>query len=240
MDAGSGRGVKKRGTSEAGEHLLDAAEERIRAEATMTVDPVMGTISRKEARRLSAKATRPLALDDCTALGVPAGQVVQDGELTLRLTDTSYAPSSLAAYAHKERLRLAEDAGCLDLAMDASVTVRPENSLERMLAHQLAAAHASAMRLMASADGWLREAETSAGFASQAGTHRAQIASVEAARLTSAAARMMSTFQDGMATLAKLRTGGRQTVTVQHVHVSEGGQAVIAGRMTPGKTRQRR
>ncbi len=231
--------MKKRGTSEAGEHLLDAAEERIRAEATMTADPVMGAISRREARRIADKATRPLTLDECTALGVPADKMVRDGELTVRLADTSYSPGSLAAHAHKERLRLAQDAGCLDLAMDASATMRPVNSFERMLAHQLAAAHAHAMHLFARAEEWQREAEAHAGHVSQAHMQRAQIACIEAARCTSAAARLMAAFQDGMATLARLRTGGQQIVTVQHVHVSEGGQAVVAGSVATRKPRRR-
>ena len=33
--------------------------------------------------------------------------------------------------------------------------------------------------------------------------------------------------KDGMLTLQRLRTGGNQTVTVQHVNVQPGGQAVI-------------
>lgn len=51
--------------------------------------------------------------------------------------------------------------------------------------------------------------------------------SVEQARLANVAARLMTTFQQGMATFQKLRTGGNQTVTVQHVHIESGGQAVI-------------
>jgi len=40
-------------------------------------------------------------------------------------------------------------------------------------------------------------------------------------------------------TLAKLRTGGRstQTVVVRHVHVTDGGQAVVTGEMTAGGPR---
>jgi hypothetical protein len=52
---------------------------------------------------------------------------------------------------------------------------------------------------------------------------------VEVARLSNAAARMMQIFQEGLLVLQKLRTGGKQTVVVQHVQVSDGGQAVIAG-----------
>jgi hypothetical protein len=45
-----------------------------------------------------------------------------------------------------------------------------------------------------------------------------------------AAARAMSAFNEGMLTLAKVRTGGRQNVVVQHVDV-RGGQAVVAGQV---------
>ena len=44
---------------------------------------------------------------------------------------------------------------------------------------------------------------------------------------------MMKTFQQGMLTLQKMRTGGRQEVLVQHVTVSNGGQAVVAGQLAP-------
>ena len=49
-----------------------------------------------------------------------------------------------------------------------------------------------------------------------------------------AAARLMSVFQDGALTLQKLRTGGSQVVTVQHVSVAPGAQAVIGNVSTGG------
>jgi hypothetical protein len=45
---------------------------------------------------------------------------------------------------------------------------------------------------------------------------------------------MMAAYQDGLLCLQRLRTGGKQTVVVQHVQVSDGGQAVIAGSMKAG------
>lgn len=57
---------------------------------------------------------------------------------------------------------------------------------------------------------------------------------VEMARLSNASARMIQVYQEGLLTLQKLRTGGKQTVVVQHVQVGEGGQAVIAGNMKAG------
>jgi hypothetical protein len=57
------------------------------------------------------------------------------------------------------------------------------------------------------------------------------------ARLSNAAARMMHVYQEAFLALQKIRTGGKQTVVVQHVQVSEGGQAVITGSVKSGKDR---
>jgi len=44
---------------------------------------------------------------------------------------------------------------------------------------------------------------------------------------------MSATYQQGLLTLQRKRTGGSQHVTVKHIHqqvnVTEGGQAVVAG-----------
>ncbi len=46
--------------------------------------------------------------------------------------------------------------------------------------------------------------------------------------MAAASTRMIEAFQRGLLTLERLRDGGKQTVVVQHVAVSEGGQAVVA------------
>jgi len=53
-------------------------------------------------------------------------------------------------------------------------------------------------------------------------------------RITNTAVRLMNTYQKLFQTLHKLRTGGRQVVTVQHVNVEDGGQAVVAGEVKAG------
>ena len=52
--------------------------------------------------------------------------------------------------------------------------------------------------------------------------------------MANASAKMMDAFQKGTLALHKLRTGGTQTVTVQHVNVSDGGQAVVTGGFSSG------
>ncbi len=65
---------------------------------------------------------------------------------------------------------------------------------------------------------------------------REQVASVEAARLATAAARMMEATARTALTLDRLRNGYRQAVVVQHVAVGDGGQAVVAGAVAAGVT----
>ena len=130
------------------------------------------------------------------------------------------SPNLLAAAASKERMDLADRAKALNLAVDAAETIQPRNSLEKMLAHQLAAAHAHAMKLLAKSHAWARG--------------NSQAHSVEAARLAGAAARMMDSYQRGLLALDRLRNGGRQVVTVQHVTVADGGRAVVTGRVAAG------
>jgi hypothetical protein len=55
--------------------------------------------------------------------------------------------------------------------------------------------------------------------------------SIEAGRMMNASARMMESFQHGLLTIQKVRSGGRQTVVVQHVNVGDGGQAMVAGQV---------
>jgi len=113
------------------------------------------------------------------------------------------------------------------LAVDAADSIGAGNSLEKMLAHQMAVAHEASLRLMNRA------------LAYEAGARSMREGdSVEACRLTNAAARLMSVFQDGLLTLQRLRSGGNQTVTVQHVNVASGAQAVIGNVQTGGAKRR--
>lgn len=135
------------------------------------------------------------------------------------------SPGMLSASASRERMELTGNA--LTLAADAADSIQPRNSLEKMLAHQLAAAHRLAM-LFADRSGNMLEQ-----YRSYSGNH---VLSVEASRLANAAARMMAAFQDGFIALDRVRRGGRQTVKVvhQHVAVGPGGQAVVAGNLKSG------
>jgi hypothetical protein len=181
--------------------------------------------ARVKADRLDAEAD---ALLDITArTGAPL-RVGTGGEATTAMSVSSAfvdtlveCPDMVAVDAGRHRLALAEKAGALAIALDAAETVQAANSLEKMVAHQIAAAHVAAMGLQAEALALLRDFRESGG--------RYAILTTEAAKLTNASCRMMEMAQRGVATLHRLRNTGRQTIVVQHVHVGEGGRAVVAG-----------
>ena len=50
--------------------------------------------------------------------------------------------------------------------------------------------------------------------------------------MASAAARLLRAYATQVEALRRLRNGGSQTVRIEHVHVNEGGQAVI-GNLNP-------
>jgi hypothetical protein len=75
--------------------------------------------------------------------------------------------------------------------------------------------------------------------------NKREAANVRACRLAGAISRMSATYQQGLLTLQRKRTGGNQQVTVKHIHqqvnVTQGGQAVVAGEtVTRGQGERRR
>ena len=124
-------------------------------------------------------------------------------------------PNMISVEASEQRMEAALRVGVLQSAMDATLAAQAENSLEKMLCHQMAAAHHTAMTLLA--------------FALDP-----RLPPVEQARLTNASARMMQVYQEGLLALQRIRAGGKQTVVVQYVNVSDGGQAVVAGKLSRG------
>ena len=126
-----------------------------------------------------------------------------------RLVDTLKLPDVAALDASAHRLELLGRLGndCAAMALDAAASIKAENSLEKMLAHQLAVAHKTAL-----------EITDKATF---------QQDTVEKARMLNLACRMMETYQRGLLTLQRLRCNGEQKITVQYVTVGDGGQAII-------------
>ena len=143
-------------------------------------------------------------------------------------------PDMLAAEATEHRMSLTAGISgpALTLALEASESMGAANALERNLLHQMAAAHTVGMSMLAKAHAFTASASSWVPEGQQ------QMQSIEAARMAAAAARVLEASQRAALTLERLRHGGRQVVTVQHVTVREGGKAVVAGTMNPGDRRK--
>src|SRR5215831_1499501 len=152
--------------------------------------------------------------------------------------DTVANPDYVTAEASRDRLALANQAGSLGLALDAADTIQAQDSLEKMLVHQMAVLHRGMMRATARMD----EELDAAGVIDP---NKREAANVRACRLAGAISRMSASYQQALLTLQRKRTGGNQHVTVKHIHqqvnVTEGGQAVVAGdTVTRGPGERRR
>src|SRR4051812_38761483 len=137
----------------------------------------------------------------------------------------------LAAEATEHRMTLTAQVSdpALTLALEMSESLGARDALEQNLFHQIAASHTVGLVLLAKANAFATMA------VSWSSNERQQLQSIEAARMATAATRVLETAQRGMLTLERLRHGGQQIVTVQHVTVQEGGQAVVAGSVKPGR-----
>jgi hypothetical protein len=223
-----------------------AAQKRRRAHEERTRGARYGgEIAEYFAVPLEAEATALIGLPAAPDVG-PGGEVVRTHSLpdgaSLDVAPRNVGTRGVVRNTLAEgATRIAEDASVrrtdllmqssfnvLALGIDAAESIGAENSLEKMLAHQMAMGHEMAMRLGDRAMSYeLSRTEDQA----------------DACRCANATARLMTAFQGAVQTLQRLRTGGSQTVTVQHVNMAPGAQAVVGnvqmgGRLARGSRRK--
>jgi hypothetical protein len=191
--------------------LAIRAQQRAARAASKRSESLNEAVSNQMDEALAKREARSL-LQAPETLVAACGEAIRTDFRLDYLVDTLQNPNMVSVIASEHRLDLAAGVGSrvAESAVDAAESAQASNSLEKMLCHQMAAMHRAAMKLAA----------RSLDFESQP---------VEMARLSNAAARMMQVYQEAFLALQKIRTGGKQTVVVQHVQVSQGGQAVIAG-----------
>jgi hypothetical protein len=153
-------------------------------------------------RRISSDYARPYP---------PDGQA---REWWLRLKTAFGTTSSAFVDASLQQLIVAArlpGSGISEIAVNASLAfvegAKPQGEVECALVIQMACTHCAAMAVLKRVSG--------------GGPERS------AAAMASAASRLLRAYTIQVETLRRLRTGGSQFVRVEHVHVNEGGQAVI-------------
>src|SRR5262249_55112412 len=72
------------------------------------------------------------------------GELIDRESVGSHLFDTVAHPDYVTAEASRDRLRLANQAGSVGLALDAADTIQVQDSLEKMLVHQMAVLHCGA------------------------------------------------------------------------------------------------
>lgn len=96
--------------------------------------------------------------------------------------------------------------------------VQPRDELESMLAVQMGAVHAATMMMA-------RRLNQTVNIPQQDSAERALN-------------KLARTFAAQMETLKRYRTGGQQKVTVEHVTVNEGGQAIVGSVLSHGRVKE--
>jgi hypothetical protein len=112
--------------------------------------------------------------------------------------------------------------GVSETALNAALAMveatAPRDEIEGALAVQMACTHTAAMAVLARLTGGASERRVAA--------------------LGSAAARLLRAYSTQVEVLRRLRRGGGQLVRVEHVHINDGGQAVI-GNVAPRNGQRR-
>ncbi len=134
---------------------------------------------------------------------------------TLGSTSEAFANMVLSQICNVCQMKGDSEPKGLNAALAVVHAIKPTGELETMLGLQLFATHALSMELMGRA-------------------HRAQDNAVVQLNVN-LATKLQRTFAGHLEALDRHRRGGQQRVTVEHVHVHAGGQAVVGAVTTGGE-----
>ena len=176
-------------------------------------DPIRESCDIGEANTLELQANSLLAPPEPLKTGA-GGEICPPMTLGMAgLEDALQTPDMLSLEASIQRTDLAEKAGVFELAVEAAESSKAEGAVQKMICHQMAAAHRHALRLLAESE--------------------AQRDSAEKCRMAMTASKLMDAFSRAATALQRLQTGSSQVVTVQHVQIN-GGQTAIVGNFRGG------
>ena len=124
----------------AGEKVLKAARLRNIAAVNKSDRLIVADLNRAEVEEGFARGAVP-AVMAVAGVGGEIAPIGTDCVLASYFKNTTEDPDYVAAGASRDRIELAHEANALEMALDIADAVRATNSVERMLAHQLGAAH---------------------------------------------------------------------------------------------------
>ena len=165
-----------------------------------------GSRNRAEWAKMMAVEIRKQGMNRATDLPQASGESAPTEQFLQDLLTTPDLPA-VEATLDRNRLLLQHGLDMAAMGVDAALSIQASTSLEKMLAHQLAATHKQIMELMAQVS--------------------CQPDAAALAKRMNAAARYMSVYQQGMLALHKIRQNGHQRIMVQYVNVSQGSKAVV-------------
>ena len=176
-------------------------------------DPIREDCDLGEAKLIESEGSALLTPLEPLKTG-SGGEIIPPEGMGLNgLESTLKTPDNLALEATIQRTDLADKAGVFELAIEAAESAKAEGAVQKMICHQMAAAHRHAMRLLAESE--------------------IQRDSVEKCRMATTASKLMDAFSRAATALQRLQTGSSQVVTVQHVQIN-GGQTAIVGNFRGG------
>lgn len=192
-------------------------QQRANRAARSLLAPEEGLAATPEQLKYIKSAGQSLAAD---ALSTPVQCVpLAGGELAEPFAEsaTTLTSSIVALEASNERVHLVSGLGydIAALALDTAESAGAVGGIEQSLAHQFAAAHHQAMTILAKAS-----VEPNPTLQMQ---------------FSALSAKWMAVASSIALTLKKLKASGEQRITIQHVNVSGGGQAVIGEVRAGGK-----
>lgn len=179
----------------------------------LAVEKLRGSTSHQTAESLDYAIAAGHLISDEDLGASPAAIIGSGGEVIKQqaagMVDTLSQPSIAAVDASNHRTDLLTMVGndVASMALDAANTIKASNSLEKMLAHQMAAIHDAGMRMV----------------------HRANLIQDPslAAKTLNCAMKGFSAYQGAVGALRQLRGNQQQHIVVQHVNVGAGGQAMV-------------
>lgn len=185
--------------------------------------------------KAQSKLTKPESGEPKSKLGVKLNGSPEDGQ-NITVADenalktifgTKHAEMANALLSHCFKVLKGNEASDEFPAHDersfmltAVAEIQPRDTFERMLVVQMAATHVAMIR----SGRWLAHTEN----VEQVKTHYAGYT------------KLARVYVAQMEALRKHRTGGKQTVTVQHVNVEDGGQAIVGNVDAGGRGKDER